>query len=198
MTQQQSDVFAVVYVETHHVAGDERSRANPGHGYPAHTLSYNVFLEFDSEDKFKDWVKRALNPTYGQPRKFRAFRCTPLNISTEIKINIGYFPPLEIHHFVKAQADEAFIIPPTHNKDCGCPLHLHVSKPRSRTMLNALKIEAKRHNKRKGSEVYHKRVQKKWDKRVLKEGSACKLSVQVPVQVSMAQNFSNLLISLES
>ena len=69
---------------------------------------------------------------------------------------------------------------------------------RSRTMLNALKIEAKRHNKRKGSEVYHKRVQKKWDKRVLKEGSACKLSVQVPVQVSMAQNFSNLLISLES
>ena len=54
MTQQQSDVFAVVYVETHHVDGDERSRANPGHGYPAHTLSYNVFLEFDSEDKFKD------------------------------------------------------------------------------------------------------------------------------------------------
>ncbi len=89
MTQQQSDVFAVVYVETHHVDGDERSRTNPGHGYPAHTLSYNVFLEFDSEDKFKDWVKRALNPTYGQPRKFRAFRCTPLNISTEIKINIG-------------------------------------------------------------------------------------------------------------
>ncbi len=39
MTQQQSDVFAVVYVETHHVAGDERSRTNPGHGYPAHTLS---------------------------------------------------------------------------------------------------------------------------------------------------------------
>ena len=108
------------------------------------------------------------------------------------------FPPLEIHHFIKAQADDAFIIPPTPNKDCGCPLHLHVSKPRSRTMLNALKIEAKRHNKRKGSEVYHKRIQKKWDKRVLKEGSACNLSVQVPVQVSMAQNFSNLLISLES
>ena len=89
MTQQQSDVFAVVYVETHHVDGDERSQANPGHGYPAHTLSYNVFLEFDSEDKFRDWVNRAPNPTYGQPRKFRAFLCTPLNISTEIKINIG-------------------------------------------------------------------------------------------------------------
>jgi ribonucleoside-diphosphate reductase alpha chain len=49
-------------------------------------------------------------------------------------------------------------------------------------------IEAKRHNKRKGSEAYHKRIQKKWDKRVLKEGSDCKLAVQIPVQLTTLNN----------
>lgn len=35
-----------VYIE-----GDERSRTHPGHGYPAHTETYNSFEHWVTEDK---------------------------------------------------------------------------------------------------------------------------------------------------
>jgi hypothetical protein len=86
-----------------------------------------------------------------------------------------------------AEADVLIAIAKTDKEECGC-LKIHMPKARSRTMVNVLKIEAKRHNKRKGSEAYHKRIQKKWDKRVLKEGSDCKLAVQIPVQLTTLNN----------
>jgi len=34
-----------------YIAGDERSRSNPGHGYPAHTAIYESFEHYVTEDK---------------------------------------------------------------------------------------------------------------------------------------------------
>lgn len=87
--QPPQEVFAVVYKETIHVEGDERSRTHPGHGYPAHDIEHQVFKEFKDEDDFRKWVESEMKPRYGSPRKFRAFRCSPIAISTEVKINIG-------------------------------------------------------------------------------------------------------------
>jgi hypothetical protein len=90
MLEQPKEVFAVVYTETIHVEGDERSRTHPGHGYPAHTIEHQVFKEFKDENEFRAWIEDEMRPgRFGQPRKFRAFRCTPVAVTTEVKINIG-------------------------------------------------------------------------------------------------------------
>lgn len=45
--------FAVIIFNTRtvHIPGDERSRTNPGHGYPAEDLSYNDYHYFITTDK---------------------------------------------------------------------------------------------------------------------------------------------------
>lgn len=57
-----------------HHEGDERSRTNPGHGYPAYTETFNMIDMFVYEDKqeweaaikkaFGDWAK---DRSYGRP-----------------------------------------------------------------------------------------------------------------------------------
>lgn len=89
MTNQTKEVFAVVYTESVTIPGDERSRTHPGHGYPEHTQEYRVFKEFKDEAEFRKWVQSEMDRRYGTARKFQAFRCTPLAITTELKINIG-------------------------------------------------------------------------------------------------------------
>lgn len=83
--------YAVVYQEHTHVPGDERSRTHPGHGYPAHTETHNVFKGFDTEPEFLDWVKRAKLGEYGMPRSFQAYKCIPVEVSVEVhtKVNLG-------------------------------------------------------------------------------------------------------------
>lgn len=86
MTQ---EIFAVVYTESTHIEGDERSRSHPGHGYPAHTIETQVFKEFKDRAEFEAWVKKeTLSSSYSK-RSFRAFCCKPIEITTEVKIHFG-------------------------------------------------------------------------------------------------------------
>lgn len=39
------------------IPGDERSRTNPGHGYPEHTVTYPVLKWFDTEKEVLDYMK---------------------------------------------------------------------------------------------------------------------------------------------
>lgn len=44
--------FAVIYKsESVYIEGDERSRTNPGHGYPARTETYESFEHYVTTDK---------------------------------------------------------------------------------------------------------------------------------------------------
>lgn len=54
-----------------------------------------------------------------------------------------------------------------------------------RVGLNVLTPRAKRHRLRKGREKYHERIQKKWDKRVAREGFASKLADYEPRQLML-------------
>lgn len=48
--------WAIVEKGIVYVPGDDRSRTNPGHGYPEHTITYDSYKEFDNYDKFIEAV----------------------------------------------------------------------------------------------------------------------------------------------
>jgi hypothetical protein len=50
--------FAVFVKRKIDIPGDERSRTNPGHGYPAETRKFTEVLEFDDAAKLREWVER--------------------------------------------------------------------------------------------------------------------------------------------
>lgn len=66
--------------------GDERSRTNPGHGYPSYTESINTvnYITFNSEDLIKEWIIKAekLN------KKYQLVRVEP--IKTSIKADVTF------------------------------------------------------------------------------------------------------------
>lgn len=49
-------MFGVLVEVQHDVAGDERSRTNPGHGYPAHTVKYEVLKTFPTMHGLETWL----------------------------------------------------------------------------------------------------------------------------------------------
>ena len=81
-------VYAVVCTQITHVPGDERSRTNPGHGYPEHNVQHEVFKEFDSKEEWEKWIEDAENPQFGQKKQYRAFVCIPAEVETTVHINI--------------------------------------------------------------------------------------------------------------
>jgi hypothetical protein len=80
------ELFAILTPKSVHVPGDERSRTNPGHGYPAHTEQSWEIEIFESEEKWKAEIVR-LEAQKGFMRKeYKAVRMTPAKISTEVTV----------------------------------------------------------------------------------------------------------------
>lgn len=50
--------WAVLQYRSIYIPGDERSRTNPGHGYPESTERVSDLLVFDSEEELKSWLER--------------------------------------------------------------------------------------------------------------------------------------------
>jgi type IV secretory pathway ATPase VirB11/archaellum biosynthesis ATPase len=50
--------FGVITQESIFIPGDERSRTNPGHGYPDHTERYQKLHEFDVEEQVIEFIRR--------------------------------------------------------------------------------------------------------------------------------------------
>ena len=75
--------YAVLVEESVYIEGDERSRTNPGHGYPAHTQNYSTFREFKDQKELLDWVRIS-----GKHTKYKAIQYTELEIITEVKIKV--------------------------------------------------------------------------------------------------------------
>lgn len=49
--------YLLIDSTTIHIPGDERSRTNPGHGYPESTQSIPVLKWFDSEELLLDYME---------------------------------------------------------------------------------------------------------------------------------------------
>lgn len=78
--------YAVAYDDSTTIPGDERSRTQPGHGYPEHTVTTKVFKAFDNMPDFEEWIRMAQGPY--ATKRFAAYRCTPLKISTKIEVSV--------------------------------------------------------------------------------------------------------------
>lgn len=81
------EIFAVAYEETITIPGDARSISHPGHGYPEHTVTNRIFKEFPDRTAFDNWIREETGKTYGR-RKFQAYICKPVQISTEVIIKM--------------------------------------------------------------------------------------------------------------
>lgn len=79
--------FAAIYTESTYIEGDERSRTNPGHGYPAHTVSHQVYHPFKSEAEMRAWVDREERSTYGK-KEYQIIEAIPLKVTTTVQVEI--------------------------------------------------------------------------------------------------------------
>lgn len=82
MADQSKEVWAIIEDTTTYILGDERSRTNPGHGYPADYVTSTTYTEYKDYDKFEDAV--LMKTARGD--HFRAVKVTPLKITTKIEI----------------------------------------------------------------------------------------------------------------
>jgi hypothetical protein len=77
--------FVILTQNSRYIPGDERSRTNPGHGYPGGTEYFIKYDAYTDEDK---WTKEIAYLTKNQTA-FKAFKVTPVIITTEVKVRFG-------------------------------------------------------------------------------------------------------------
>lgn len=82
------EFYAVFVKSRYHVPGDERSRTNPGHGYPAHDVEYTEVIEFQSLELLRDWVLKNDHHASYSKKQYRAVKCTPLSVVTAIEVTV--------------------------------------------------------------------------------------------------------------
>lgn len=80
--------WAILKPNHTYVPGDERSRTNPGHGYPAHTVKAWDYIVYDDKQEWEAEVARLTRSKSGYERNFVAIRAIPAKISTEVRVTI--------------------------------------------------------------------------------------------------------------
>jgi hypothetical protein len=85
MTSRSREKYAALVIESVHIPGDERSRTNPGHGYPAHTIDNLVMHEFADLAALEAWV---LRETASYPRKFRLIKYEDLEFERNVSVKV--------------------------------------------------------------------------------------------------------------
>lgn len=77
--------WAVITTKQLYIPGDERSRTNPGHGYPEHyeeAINYDVFTDYDK------FASRVANLSLLRA-KFTAIQANPVLVETNVTIRLG-------------------------------------------------------------------------------------------------------------
>jgi len=67
--------FAAVVFSSIYIEGDERSRTNPGHGYPAEWRSTSEYIVFDDEAEMNEWVRARVD---NKEKNYIILRAEPL------------------------------------------------------------------------------------------------------------------------
>jgi hypothetical protein len=80
--------YAIMKDDGVHIPGDERSRTNPGHGYPAHTQDFIDYQVFLTKEKLLEKIKELETTLYGQKTPYKVIKVTPVSVNTSININI--------------------------------------------------------------------------------------------------------------
>jgi len=78
------EFFAILYPESTTIPGDERSRTNPGYGYPEHTVrNWSIEVHATREKWEAEIVRLETNKT-----KYKAIRAIPAKITTTLTVNV--------------------------------------------------------------------------------------------------------------
>ena len=67
--------FAATISGQRWVPGDERSRTNPGHGYPEGYESYTDIIRFHAEEHLQEWLENHQND-----KNYQIFHLAPVTI----------------------------------------------------------------------------------------------------------------------
>ncbi len=70
------------------IPGDERSRTNPGHGYPERTERYITYEIYLTEEKWKQAIREQENPSYGIKQPYIAMYVQPAQIIRNVEVEI--------------------------------------------------------------------------------------------------------------
>jgi hypothetical protein len=70
--------FAAIVFSTIYIPGDERSRTNPGHGYPASSEPVVNYIVFESREEMEEWVTN--QEGYYSKKDYRIIEATPLSV----------------------------------------------------------------------------------------------------------------------
>jgi len=77
--------WAILKFSQTYVPGDERSRTNPGHGYPAHSVDNVNYEAYYTEEKFLEAIQELED---GFLRgNYVAFKVEPLTIKTTVSVS---------------------------------------------------------------------------------------------------------------
>lgn len=78
--------FAALVTKSIRIPGDERSRSNPGHGYPEHTEQCLELVPFANKAAMEAWVKRE---TTGHSKpSFKLIQYEELNYETTVSVKV--------------------------------------------------------------------------------------------------------------
>jgi len=78
--------FAIIEFTSVYIPGDERSRTNPGHGYPETTEYYSHYIAFSYEGEWKAAIEKYMSGS--NKDNFVAIRVNPVKIKTSVTIEI--------------------------------------------------------------------------------------------------------------
>lgn len=81
------DHFVILHFSSISIPGDERSRTNPGHGYPASTENIIRYEAFLNESVWKEEVTKLI--LKNKPDEWTAFKIIIPFISTSIDVTIN-------------------------------------------------------------------------------------------------------------
>ncbi len=69
--------------------GDERSRTNPGHGYPASTDPVSYTDVYIDKTAWEADIAELENPRFGSKKPYCASEVTPAIIATSVSVSVG-------------------------------------------------------------------------------------------------------------
>lgn len=79
-----SKFWVAVEMDSYTVPGDERSRTNPGHGYPEHTVATETITRFTTIEGLTEWVRRREDSPYS--KKYEIWECEALKVEREVSV----------------------------------------------------------------------------------------------------------------
>jgi hypothetical protein len=86
-------IYAILHPESMTIPGDERSRTNPGHGYPEHSVDYWKIETFRDRAEWEAEITRLSQSTGYYRREFKAVVMNPVTVKTTISIAVNLEVP---------------------------------------------------------------------------------------------------------